>query len=173
MSNIPEKLIAFQCYKDGKVLVGIVDVDFSGGEFMSEELSGAGIAGAIESPTIGHTKPISAKFKFRTRTRQSVELMAPKAHMLELRASVQSRTVGGELASTPEKIVVQATPKGGIAGKFETGKPQDQERDFSVTYYKAVINGEEALEIDPINSKYVVNGTDYLASVRRDIGMEG
>ncbi|XPV75524.1 MAG: phage major tail tube protein [Desulfovibrio sp.] len=37
----------------------------------------------------------------------------------------------------------------------------------------ATIGGEEALQIDPINSKYVVNGTDYLASVRRNIGMEG
>ncbi|WFS63458.1 phage major tail tube protein [Pseudodesulfovibrio thermohalotolerans] len=173
MSNIPEKLVAFQCYKDGKVLIGVVDVEFSGGENMSEELTGAGIAGAIESPTIGHVKPISAKIKFRTRTRQSVELMAPVAHVLELRASIQSRTVGGALATSPEKVVIQAIPKGGVGGKFETGKSQDNDRDFSVTYYKAVVNGQEVLEIDPINSKYVVDGVDYLAGVRSDIGMEG
>lgn len=172
--NIPEKLIAFQCYKDGTTLVGVVDVELSGGEFMSDELQGAGIAGSIESQTLGHTKPISAKIKFRSRTGQSSELMAPITHMLELRASKQSRTAGGDIVTTPERVVIQGTPKGGIpGGKYETGKAQDCDHEFSVNYLKIVENGVEVLEIDKLGFKYVVNGTDYLASVRSDLGLEG
>ena len=52
--NIPEKLIAFQCYVDGKTLIGVVDVDLSGGEFDSSEISGAGIAGTIEKIGSAH-----------------------------------------------------------------------------------------------------------------------
>ncbi|MGE4424782.1 MAG: phage major tail tube protein [Pseudodesulfovibrio sp.] len=168
----PEKLVAFRGYKDGTTLVGIVDMEFSGGEFESDEMSGAGISGTIESPTIGHVKPMTAKVKWRMRTSQSTELDAPTAHNLELRASQQVRDSAGALSTQPIRVVVQVVPKGGIGTKFEQGKPQDCDAEFAVHYYKEEINGVETKEIDPLNNKYVVNGTDYLAGVRSDIGME-
>ncbi|MGL1931754.1 MAG: phage major tail tube protein [Desulfotalea sp.] len=171
-SNIPEKLIAFKAYKDGTDLIGIVDVEITGGEPMSETLSGAGIAGEIESQSLGLTKPITVKLKFRQRTKQSVMLASPKSHMLELRASKQSRTVGGEYATSPERIVVQGTPKTSpFTGKFETGKTLDQDLELSVDYIKVELDGEVAVEIDKINFIYSIYGKDMLASVRDDLGM--
>ena len=173
-NNIPEKLIAFNCYKDGTTLVGVVDVEFSGGQFESESLTGAGIAGTLDSPTLGHTQSITAKFKFRSRTRQSMALMAPKAHNLELRASKQFRQADGGIATEPERVVIQGIPKGGVpGGRYETGKAQDCDHEFEVSYLKVVVGGETVLEIDKLGFVYFVDGTDYLAGVRADLGMEG
>lgn len=170
--NIPEKLIAFECYKDGTTLVGVVDVEFSGGQFESESMTGAGIAGTLDSPTLGHTQSITAKIKFRSRTRQSSGLMAPEAQNFELRASKQFREAGGGIATRPERVSFQGVPKGPSLGKYETGKAQDCDHEFEVNYLKIVENGETVLEIDKLGYIYSVNGTDYLASVRSDLGRE-
>lgn len=171
-TNIPEKLIAFRAYKKGKQLLGVVDVEISGGESLSETLSGAGIAGEIESQTLGHTSPITAKLNFRQRTKQTVALAEPKSHLIELRASLQSRAAGGEYKTTPERIVLGGTPKSGpFKGKYETGKPLGQEIELAVDYIKIELGGHEVLEIDKLSFIYKVNGVDVLASVREDLGL--
>ena len=63
---IPEKLINAKVYdSDGNTLVAMADVDLPDIEYLSETLSGSGIAGEFDSPTIGHVKGMKAKFKFR------------------------------------------------------------------------------------------------------------
>jgi Phage tail tube protein FII len=173
--SIPEKLIAFQVYNADGVIVGVADVELPGIEFLTETLSGAGIAGEIDSPVIGHTKSMSAKIKFRTKTRQAVALLAPKRHLLDLRASIQSRSVGDEggLTNTPERVVLRGVSKKSALGKFETGKPQDADLEFEVDYLKVVLNGATVLEIDKESMVFAVDGTDYLQAVRSDLGMEG
>ncbi|WP_285906835.1 phage major tail tube protein [Pseudodesulfovibrio pelocollis] len=173
MSNIPEKLVAFEAYLSGETLLGVVDAEITDITFLSEELRGAGIAGAIKSITLGHVEPMEAKIKFRVKTSQSYKLLAPAAHMLELRASKQSRTVGGALVTSPERVVLQGTPAGIPGGKYEAGKAMDNEFTFSVTYLKMVENGVDMLEIDQLGYKFVVDGVDYLAGVRADLGREG
>jgi len=56
-------------------------------------------------------------------------------------------------------------------GKLEKNKPQDSELEFTVTYYKLEVDGKVIYEVDPLNCVCVVNGKDYLADVRRNLGM--
>ena len=55
MPNIvPEKLNDFRVYGDGNALLGIAEGNFPNIEFMTSEVKGAGIAGVLESPALGH-----------------------------------------------------------------------------------------------------------------------
>ena len=52
--KVPEKLINFRVYEDGDDLVGVADVTLPTLDAMTETVKGAGIAGEVESPVMGH-----------------------------------------------------------------------------------------------------------------------
>ena len=53
-NQIPERLINFRVYLDGSDLLGVASVELPSLESMSDTVSGAGIAGEVESPILGH-----------------------------------------------------------------------------------------------------------------------
>lgn len=72
---MPEKTISFEVYSGSQLFMDIVDAELPNVEYMSETLSGAGIAGEIDSPTIGHTGNMSVKMKFRAATSIALNLV--------------------------------------------------------------------------------------------------
>lgn len=173
-NKIPEKLISFRVYRDGNDLLGVADAELPELEPMSETVSGAGIAGEIESPTPGHFKSLALKLKWRVLHADLTSLAAHKAHHLDLRGSIQRYDGGaGEYANYPVKVLVQAIPKKISLGKLETAKPQDNDSEFECVYLKLWIDGKERLEVDKLNYIYVVDGVDYLRDVREHLGLEG
>jgi P2 family phage contractile tail tube protein len=173
-NDIPEKLINFAVYDDGTDMVGAADVTLPSLEFMTDTVSGAGVAGEFDSPVIGHLKAMELELKWRTVTQNVLKLAAPKSHQLDLRGSIQVFDAGNATYKTvPLKVVVKAIPKKTDLGKLEVGKPQDSGSTFSLTYLKITLAGEEKVEIDIFNYKCVIDGEDYLASVRADLGKEG
>ena len=53
-NKIPERLIGFRVYNDNNDLLGIATVTLPMIEAMTDTVSGAGIAGEVESPVLGH-----------------------------------------------------------------------------------------------------------------------
>ena len=174
VNKIPEKTIAFNVYRDGTVLMGVATVELPQLQAMTETISGAGIAGEIDSPTLGHFQSMTAKLSFRTKTSNFVQLSAPVSHHLDLRAAVQHHDGGtGKIEAGAERVVLRGMPKVSSFGKYETAKPQDSEVELETTYLKLVQDGEETLELDKLNYIFKVDGTDYLESVRSALGKEG
>ncbi|MDH5525148.1 MAG: phage major tail tube protein [Desulfobulbaceae bacterium] len=171
MGKIPEKLINFAVYNDGAEMLGVADATLPSLEYMTDTVGGAGIAGEVDSPVLGHFKSLTVGIKFRTVTGNVTALAAPKSHHLDLRGSIQVYDSGsGEYTPTSVKLVVKAVPKKAALGKFETGKPQDSENEFEVNYLKLWIDGVEKIEIDKYNYMCVIDGVDYLAAVRANLG---
>lgn len=56
-------------------------------------------------------------------------------------------------------------------GTAKVGDDTEQSYTVPLTYYKVIENGSEIIEIDMINSIFVVNGTDRLAEHRAAIGL--
>ena len=54
--NIPQKLINCRVYNNGTDLIGIADVDLPKLEPMTDTVKGAGVAGEIDDPVLGHYK---------------------------------------------------------------------------------------------------------------------
>lgn len=174
MANIlSEKLINFRVYgAGGAELLGLADVELPTLEAMSESIMGAGIAGEVESPTLGHYGPMTMTLKWRTTERGALALLAPKAHPLEIRGSIQRWNAGtGEQETIPLKVVTRAVPKSAPLGTLAPGAAQEPSAEFSVRYLKIFLGGRTYAEIDPFNYIAIIGGVDYLASVRADLGV--
>lgn len=172
MNQIPEKLINFRVYEDGADLLGIADVELPAIEAMTETVKGAGIAGEVESPTLGHFGSMSVKINWRTVTRPTVRLAQQRIHNLDLRGAIQVQNAGtGELKVVPLKVTVRGLPKKTELGKLDVGATSDASNEMEVTYIKVVLDSKVLLEIDKYNYICIIDGVDYLKKVREALGL--
>ena len=172
MANIlGEKLINFRVYNDNQELLGLVDAELPTLEALSETIKGAGIAGEVDSPTLGHFGAMTLKLNWRVTELGALKLAAPKAHAIELRGSIQRWNGSlGTYETLALKVVTRCVPKSGPLGKLTPAAAQEPSAEFSVRYLKVFLAGRAYLEIDPLNFICVIDGVDYLAGVRRDLG---
>lgn len=171
-NNIPERLIGFRVYGENNDLLGIANVDLPELAYMTDTVSGAGVAGEVESPVLGHFSSFTVTLHWRTIEGDISTLGAAGVHHLEIRGSQQRNDAGrGTLSSYPVKLVVRGMPKTVSLGSFETGSTTDSSIEFEVTYLKLSIDGKDAVEIDKYNYITSFGGTDLLASVKSDLGI--
>ncbi|MGN1149404.1 MAG: phage major tail tube protein, partial [Sutterella sp.] len=168
-NRIPERLINYRVYGEGNDLLGVANVELPSLEAMSDTVSGAGIAGEVESPILGHYGSMTVKFTWRTITAEMTQLAVQKAHALDLRGSQQIYDASlGEYSTVPVHIALRATPKTVSLGSFEVGSTTDSETEFEVLYLKITVDGKEVAESDKYNFVSRFNGEDKLASIRKD-----
>jgi P2 family phage contractile tail tube protein len=170
----PEQTIAFRVYKNSKSLLGVATVEMPQIDYLTETISGSGIAGEYESPAIGITGPMTAKFSWISQTRDFFYLLDQgQGNQLELRASQQKADpTTGLKSSQGLRISMVAAPKSAPLGSLETGKKQGNETEMEVTRIRIELDGKEVLLIDKLNFIHRVNGDDHLLPVRSDLGME-
>lgn len=173
MPNIvPEKIINGKVYKDGYDQLGIADVKLPSLDSISEKIKGFGIAGEVDSPTLGHFGSMTVQFNFRVVTGDLITLCEQKAHELDIRAAKQEYDAGsGEYSVGALRVSLRATPKKTDLGKLDQGKPSDSSLDMEVIYMNIMIDGDSVLELDKYNFIYKVNGVDQLEDVRSALGM--
>lgn len=175
MANlVPEKLINFKVYLDGVDLLGVADVKLPSIETVTDTVKGAGIAGEVDSPTLGHYKSMKLSVKWRTITSAAAILAKQQSHGLELRGAAQVFDAGnGQYNVVPVKVRVNGTPTKFDLGKFEPGTSMESEDELEVNYIKVSIDGNDVIEIDKYNFISKVFGDDYLAGVRAALGFGG
>lgn len=171
-NKIPERLINFRVYNNGNDLLGVATVELPELEAMSDTVSGAGIAGEVESPVMGHFGSMTTTITWRTIEKSLAELAKPDAHALEVRGSEQVYDAANGIYSTvPVRCSMRVSPKTVSLGSFEPGSTTDSEQEFEVTYLKLEVNKKEVVEIDKYNYIARFNGVDVLAKVRADLGL--
>lgn len=169
---IQEKLVNFRVYNNSNDLLGVATVDLPELSAMTDTVSGAGIAGEVDSPVLGHFQSMSVTLHWRTIEAAAMGLAAQKAHHLEIRGSQQRYDAGSGLYSTvPVRLVVKGTPKTTSLGSFEPGSTTDTTTELEASYLKLVIGGKEVVEIDKYNYIARFGGSDALQSVRADLGL--
>ncbi|NPV30560.1 MAG: phage major tail tube protein [Firmicutes bacterium] len=172
MNQVPEKLINFRVYEDGVDLLGIADVELPSIEAMTETVKGAGIAGEVESPVLGHFGSMTCTINWRTIVRPIVHLVEPRAHNLDFRGALQVyNTATGEYRVQAVRVSVRALPKKTQLGKLDVGANADASNEFEVVYLNVTIDGRKLVEIDKYNYICFINGTDYLRRVRQALGL--
>ncbi|MCC1846516.1 phage major tail tube protein, partial [Salmonella enterica subsp. enterica serovar Indiana] len=75
-------------------MIGIADAKLPSIEMMTETVSGAGIAGEIETGTLGHFKSMSVSLKWRTLTADGTNLFLSSSHQVDFRGSQQVYDAG-------------------------------------------------------------------------------
>lgn len=169
---IDTQLVDFSAFLEGNTFLGVASVQLPSLEMKSSTLTGAGISGDIDSITPGHFGPMPITFTWRTApTQEAVQLMKPKAHLIDFRGVVQlfDKTTG-TYKNIGKKVTVRAFPKKLDLGKAEPSSTMDATNEMECTYLKIAEDGKTMIEIDKLNNIYVVDGTDYLADYRSILG---
>ncbi|MDR3353683.1 MAG: phage major tail tube protein [Synergistaceae bacterium] len=169
---IPTQNINFKVYNsESQEMLGIAEVTLPNFAAMTETISGAGLAGELDMPVLGHFGSMTVELSWRAVTADAITLSEQKAHHLDLRASIeQYDEQAGDLGSMPLKLSVIGIPKSNNLGNLNVGTGSDSSTELECSYIKVWLNGKEVAELDKFNYIYRVNGTDYLESVRRDLG---
>ncbi|MBO8136803.1 MAG: phage major tail tube protein [Desulfotomaculum sp.] len=173
VNTIPERLTAFRVYLEGSTdLKGVADIQLPSLEAMTETVKGAGIAGEYESPTLGHFQSMKLTLNWRTVSRDMIKLLRQEAQRLDCRGAIQEYdAAAGKYRIRQARVVVQGPPTKIEPGKFETGSPSDGSTEIEVLYLKIDIDGKNYVEIDKLNYKCVIDGIDYLADIRKALGL--
>ena len=89
--NVPEKLINFRVYNNGADLVGSADVTLPKLNAMTQTVKGAGIAGEIDSPVLGHY----SSTKWKSISGPSTRILLPWLHQRDIiwTSAVRSRSM--------------------------------------------------------------------------------
>ncbi|MCG8639145.1 MAG: phage major tail tube protein [Desulfobacterales bacterium] len=171
-NKMQEKLTNFRVYLDGDDLLGTADVQLPDLEAMTDTVKGAGIAGEVEVPILGHYGSMGLTINWRTVNGNTMTLAKPMVHKIELRGSVQVFDAGdGKYSIVGQKVVVQAVPKKTGLGKLDVGAGQDTSSEFEINYIKIFLDGKEVLEIDKYNYICKIDGEDFLAETRKALGL--
>lgn len=170
--RIPDKLVGFNVFTADNRLLGVADITLPSIEYMTETLSGAGIAGETETPALGQVSPMSVQISMRTQHTEARKLLELRGQQIDVRGSLQEQDSStGEIRTYPCRVSMFVLPKTYETGKFEVGSKTDTSIESEVTYMRMWIDNQEIVEIDKFNYICRINGKDYLEEVRAQIGM--
>ncbi len=169
---IPEKLINYRVYDDGNDLLGSTDVELPSIKSLTETLKGAGIAGEIDSPTMGHYASMEVTLNWRTIMKENTQISGTEVKHFDIRGSQQVYDAASKkYRSVSTRCVIEGTGKEIKLGKFDVGAATGTSTVLEVHYIKLEVDKEVILEIDKYNYIANIGGTDYLESVRSDLGL--
>lgn len=168
---IPELVNAYNVYLTGKLLGVSGEVELPELEALTETIEAAGVLGEIEAPATGHFGSSKIKIPFAILHEDVFKMMdTTKALELTLRGSEQFQDrKTGNTEDIPVKIVIRGKATTNTLGTFAKGKKGEPEIEIETFYLKVVINNDTVLELDKLNFKYVVNGVDLMAKIRKNI----
>ena len=166
-----QSVINFAVYEDSTEFVGLAKVTLPDLTALTQSISGAGIAGNIESVQLGHFEAMTLGLSFRNTTKQVIRLAEPRRHNIDLRIAQQDEnTVKGAVETRSVKHVFVVIPKSTKGGTVAPASPTDGSGEYTVRYWANYIDGQKVMEIDPMNFICYINGVDYLADVRKALG---
>lgn len=161
----------FAVYEDATEFYGMAEVTLPEIAQMTEEIKGAGISGTFNGAFVGHIEAMTLGLNFRSVTKDAIKLAEPRNHQLDLRAAQQYwDNTAGKFVQQAVKHVLIVTPTKWVPGKLAPASSAEASGEYAATYYATYIDGVKVLEIDILNFIYYVNGTDYLADVRKALG---
>lgn len=168
MQGIPSKINMFNVYRDGNTLAGLSgEVTLPDFEAISETISGPGILGEIDDPTIGHFGSQEVEIPFRNFTEDVFNLMNPGDNVnLTLRGSIQVTTMGGGVDYVGMRVVLRGKCKSFTGGTVKQGAAMACSIKLELTYIRIDLDGNPKVELDKLNSVYKLNGVDILEKAR-------
>jgi uncharacterized protein len=172
VSQIPERVVNFRCYNGpANEYLGLTDVELPSFEAMTETISGAGIAGEYASPVLGHFASQVVKIKWRTVTAAGLSALVPVRQTFDIRGSIQQQDpMLGQIGTQALRVECTGQVKMQNLGKLEPGKVMGVETDVEIAVIRISLDDVPVIELDKFNMIFRVNGVDYLAKVRRDMG---
>lgn len=175
MNLIPDKINNFNVYADtataANKLIGVTDeVTLINLQSMSETISLAGMAGEVDSPTVGQYQSMEIEIKFSNIAKSSLEVAAKDNVPLIFRSNQEFiDPVTCTKSMKNRTITIRGMTKAinfGVLKKSGYGNPSITKE---VVYYKEVVDGEVVAEIDKFNGKAIIGGVDLTKDILDNI----
>lgn len=167
----PEAYIDFAVYENSKEMLGVAKATLPDIKFITQSISGAGVAGNVEAVLKGMVDAMSLSLDFISATDSAVNLSTPVKHNIDLRAAEQSwDNVGAKSVVDGIKFVMVVIPKSFTVGSVAPATTADSKSEFAVYYYAAYKGKKQLWEIDPYNYICKINGVDHMKEVRTALG---
>ena len=168
MNTIPTKINRYNVYNKGNRLLGVGEEmalpDF---EPSSETVTGAGILGEIDDPTVGYFSNQELEIPFRLLDKETADMMdMTKAVDLEIRGAAQTVNSSGDIEFVPVRVALRGRSKKLGGGKLKAGSPMDSGVTLTVLYILIEVDGSPMVELDKINEVFKVRGVDILAKIK-------
>lgn len=167
-----QSIINFKVYEDSVEYVGMAQATLPDLTALTQSISGAGIAGNVESVILGHFDAMTLGLNFRTVTDQSVKLSEPRRHTIDLRVAQQDEDV------VAGQVVVRCRQAHSCGHSQERqgrlrrpAAPPTAPASTPSATGRPTLTARRCVRIDQLNFICYVNGTDYLADVRKALGM--
>jgi P2 family phage contractile tail tube protein len=166
-----QSTINYEVYEDNVDYVGITDTALPDVTFLTAGVSGAGIGGNFDAVITSMIDAMSVTLNFQQATKRTIKLTEPRRHKLTFMVANQyDDPVANALGVESAKHVMICIPKSHKMGTLKPATPTGGSVEMSVLYWGVFSEGVKILELDPLNNKCFVNGTDYAAPVRKAIG---
>lgn len=162
-----EQITQYNLYNGDNKFLGIANVTLPTFDPITNTVSGAGILGEYEASSPGAFGSAEMEIPFKAMDKNAADLLSAAGTMLFLRAAVQDRDASTQKIKQKQlKITVGGTPKGYTVGSAENSKSMDSSVKMEVLYYKQEFDGVVLFELDKLNNKFVINGTDQLLEIK-------
>ena len=164
---IPEKINEYNAYLDGTKMIGVAaSVTLPEVNMKTSTVSGVGVNGELDSPTIGQFESMEQEIQFNTLYSSAMDMLSPLSTVnLTLRASQQVYDKQGGYNFKGLRVVEIGRVKKFNPDKVEKGEAMEATVTLELTYLMIEVDGQQLLEVDKLNGIYKVNGTDMLAGV--------
>ena len=171
MPKTRDAVINYAIYENANEYYGTAQVQLPDLTLLTAAISGAGIAGNVESVILGHMDAMTMTINFNTFCREQAALAEVRPHELDIRVAQQaSDSSTGTIGTDAIKHIARVIPKKISPGKVAPASTADASGEYAVQYFASFINGRKVNEIDPLNFICIINGVDCLAAVRKALG---
>ena len=171
MANISTKTIQYSIYDRTSGSAKFVEdtTSYTRPEIamMSDGISGSGIMGEIDMPTLGQLDSMEVEVVLNKTNERAIEMFAPGAHTMETRwVTNVLDTATGSSKVQANKEIIKYLPKTLSLGDIENNETNEGTLTGEVLTYQYIIDGKTVIKIDKLNNVFIVNGIDYSSAIR-------
>ncbi len=134
----------------------IPDVSFADGE-----VSGAGILGTVNIPDIFSIEAMEAAVTTKSFSDGVLAAINPEGVNIRHNWAVDNISGNNNGSYTSYTATIKGRPKNIPGGDTKKGEAMELTTNIACSYYKLSMNGRVIHEIDPLNGKLIIDGTDY------------
>lgn len=135
---------------------------------MSDGVSGAGIMGEIDLPTLGQLDSMEVEVVLNKTNERAIAMFSPGAHTMEVRwVTNVLNSANGASTVQANKEIIKYVPKSLSMGDIENNETNEASLTGEVLTYQYIIAGKTVIKIDKLNNVFIINGKDYSAEIRK------
>lgn len=136
-------------------------------EMMTDGVSGSGIMGEIDMPTLGQLDSMEIEVVLNKTNERAIQMFAPGAHTMEARwVTNVLNGASGDSQIQANKEIIKYLPKSLSMGDIENNETNEATLTGEVLTYQYIIDGKTLIKIDKLNNVFIVGGKDYSAAIR-------